>query len=66
MGYYKENLLEITELYEDGVSVEEIAKKFEMTTTEVINALGFLYYEEEKCDGQPSEMQEWHDFDPDC
>lgn len=24
------------------------------------------YYEESEYDGQPDEMQEWHDFDPDC
>jgi hypothetical protein len=23
-------------------------------------------YEREERDGQPDEMQEWHDFDPDC
>jgi hypothetical protein len=27
---------------------------------------GELAEEEDDYDGQPDEMQEWHDFDPDC
>ena len=51
------------ELLRAELSYDEIADLFGVTTDVVAEAAEFLTTED---DGQPSEAQEWYDFDPDC
>ena len=51
------------ELLRAELSYDEIADLFGVTTDVVAEAAEFLSPED---DGQPSEAQEWYDFDPDC
>ena len=51
------------ELARAELSYEEIADLFGVSEDIVAEAAEFLSPED---DGQPSEAQEWYDFDPDC
>ena len=51
------------ELLRDELSYDEIADLFQVTLDVVAEAAEFLTSLD---DGQPSEAQEWYDFDPDC
>jgi hypothetical protein len=59
------------DLVDEGVLTwEQIGKAAlgymsEYGVADMAEAEGFVDFEEED-DGQPDEMQEWHDFDPDC
>ena len=48
---------------------ESIEETREFEEYEAMETMPIDPYEEQWCrefDGQPDEMQEWHDFDPDC
>ena len=51
------------ELLRDELTPDEIADLFSVTLDVVAEAAEFLTSLD---DGQPSEAQEWYDFDPDC
>jgi hypothetical protein len=64
MGYFSKLNLAVAELAEMGLSNEEIAGRLEVAEDEVELIVDQLAAEE--YDGQPTEMEEWMDFDPDC
>lgn len=39
---------------------------YETELANFMDAMGFDPDQDDEYDGQPDEMQEWHDFDPDC
>jgi hypothetical protein len=49
----------LTECYADEVVCSSCG-------ADLTNEVDASDYDYEDHDGQPSEMQEWHDFDPDC
>jgi orotate phosphoribosyltransferase-like protein len=58
---------DIIEMYEEGMSIAEIASRLNMDVSAVDDVLAGHYADHpEIYDGQPDEAQEWHDFDPDC
>jgi hypothetical protein len=65
MGQVKELYADVAELLETtDMTVEEIADTLdcdEQFVEDVLYDLGL-----DNGDGQPDEMTEWHDFDPDC
>ena len=64
MGYFSKLNTAVVELAEMGLSNEEIAGRMEIAVDEVELILEReLAYE---YDGQPTEMEEWMSFDPEC
>ena len=64
MGYFSNLQLEVLELAHCGLDATEIAEKLHIAVDEVEIILGDEYDNEP--DGQPTELEEWMDFDPDC
>lgn len=64
MGYFSQLALDIEELLFEGASEAEIAQKLNISIEEVEEQIALL--EEADYDGQPDELTEWMDFDPDC
>ena len=54
------NDVEVEDDYEDD------GQPSEMCGADLTNEVDASDYDCDDDDGQPSEMQEWHDFDPDC
>jgi orotate phosphoribosyltransferase-like protein len=64
MGYYSKLNTAAVELSVMGLSNQEIADRLEIAVDEVELIIEQeLAYED---DGQPTEMEEWMSFDPDC
>jgi orotate phosphoribosyltransferase-like protein len=64
MGYYSKLNTAVLELSVMGLSNQEIADRLEIAVDEVELIIEQeLAYEH---DGQPTEMEEWMSFDPDC
>ena len=59
MGYFSNLSVEIIELYEDGVSIQEIARKTATSVSEVTQIIGD--YEDGNYDCDPGDMD--GDFD---
>jgi len=66
MGYFSNLELEVESLALDGYQAREIAEALNMTFDEVMEVLERLDAEAAELDGQPTEMEEWMSFDPDC
>jgi hypothetical protein len=64
MGYFSNLQLEVLELADSGLDATKIAEKLDLALEEVELIL------ESDCDadwdGQPTELEEWLSFDPDC
>jgi orotate phosphoribosyltransferase-like protein len=65
MGQYKQRSEDVVELYAAGYSPEEIADKLDLSESEVCTVL-YVHECESEADGQPSELDEWMSFDPEC
>jgi orotate phosphoribosyltransferase-like protein len=64
MGYYSKLNTAVLELSVMGLSNQEIADRLEIAVDEVELIIEQeLAYEH---DGQPTELEEWMSFDPDC
>ena len=68
MGRMSELCIDIENMFFiDGMDMEDIAKELNVPVDMVQNYI--LEYDDEimyEDDGQPTEMEEWRDFDPDC
>ena len=64
MGYSSNLQLEVLELAHCGLDATEIADKLHVALDEV--ELILEEDRDEDYDGQPTELEEWMDFDPDC
>ena len=68
MGRMSELCIDIENMFFiDGMDMEDIAKELNVSVDMVQNYI--LEYDDEimyEDDGQPTEMEEWRDFDPDC
>jgi hypothetical protein len=57
-------------IYVQQFDTEEVkqycAEMYPTENVKVIYKEVYLADEEDENDGQPDEMQEWHDFDPEC
>jgi hypothetical protein len=68
MGYFSNLELDIESMAADGYSPAEIAERLEIPFEDVVAVLEKLEEEgyDDDYDGQPTELEEWMDFDPDC
>lgn len=67
MGYFSNLELDIESMTADGYSPAEIAERLEIPVDSVLAVLEKLEEEGyDDYDGQPTELEEWMDFDPDC
>jgi len=67
MSYMSELDLEIRDAVEAGVSPTDVVRQYgQLFGTDQVYAIIEEYEGDSEDDGQPSEAQEWHDFDPDC
>jgi len=68
MGYFSNLELDIESMAADGYSPAEIAERLEIPFEDVVAVLEKLEDEayDGDYDGQPTELEEWMDFDPDC
>ena len=64
MGYFSKLYTAVQELADMGLSNAEIADRLELAEDEVELILEEASAEE--YDGQPTEIDEWLSFDPDC
>ena len=71
MGRFNELVITVGEMVDQGLSDSDIAELNHITLEQVQDIVSEWYpaqsmTDEDTNDGQPDEMQEWHDFDPDC
>jgi orotate phosphoribosyltransferase-like protein len=64
MGYSSNLQLEVLELAHCGLDATEIAEKLHVALDEIEWILEAD--SDADLDGQPTELEEWMDFDPDC
>ena len=64
MGYFSNLQLEVLELADCGLDATKIAEKLDVALEEV--ELILESDNDADWDGQPTELEEWLDFDPDC
>lgn len=67
MAAVKDVVFDIQEEIRRGdLSYAEIAERYNVPLFTVEDILDFMMEEEDEYDGQPTEQEEWYDFDPDC
>ena len=64
MGYFSKLHTAVLELAELGLSNAEIADRMDLAEDEVEMVVEEAHLEE--YEGQPTELEEWMSFDPDC
>jgi orotate phosphoribosyltransferase-like protein len=64
MGYFSRLSTAVLELSEMGFSNKEIANRLELSEDEV--EIVIEQAQDDEYDGQPTELEEWMSFDPDC
>jgi len=67
MGALKDVVYDIQDEIRSGeLSYAEIAERYDVPLSTVEDILNDMIEDEEDYDGQPTEMEEWMSFDPDC
>ena len=66
MGFFSELALDVQELVCEGYTAEQIAEKLNLSVEQVEEYICQLEEADYDYDGQPDELTEWMDFDPDC
>lgn len=67
MSAFKDIIIDIEDEIRAGdLSYAEIAERFDVPLETVEEILQEMIDNEEDYDGQPDELTEWMDFDPDC
>lgn len=66
MGYFSQLSVDIIQAYEDGVAIEDIASLLNVRFEDVKDIIRDYIDGQFDFDGQPDELTEWLDYDPDC
>ena len=67
MSALKDVVYDIQDEIRSGeLSYAEIAERYDVPLSTVEDILNDMIEDEEDYDGQPTEMEEWMSFDPDC